>query len=212
MTTADSNEQDLYCVYRIYCTVTEKCYVGKTNNYEKRKKEHVRELKRGCHHSPKLQRAWNKYAGKNGERVFNAKIIESGISADKIDKHERYWIARYDSYRNGYNCTPGGDGRGVQGKPTPWNGVQYPSQSAAARAKGVALTTMQRWIAKGYTCDADVPEYEKPTPWNGIEYPSQREAARAKGVDPATMHTWIAKGYTCDDDVKRGRKRGNAAV
>jgi hypothetical protein len=40
---------------------------------------------------------------------------------------------------------------------TVWNGVEYPSLNAAAKALKVTYDTLQNRLRKGYTCDADVP-------------------------------------------------------
>jgi hypothetical protein len=39
---------------------------------------------------------------------------------------------------------------------TVWNGVEYPSLNAAAKALKVTYDTLQNRLRKGYTCDADV--------------------------------------------------------
>ena len=55
----------------------------------------------------KLYNAMNKY----GKENFYVETIESGIPIDKLDKKEIQYIEEYDSYKNGYNSTKGGDGR-----------------------------------------------------------------------------------------------------
>lgn len=54
-----------YHVYQILNIVNNKCYVGSSTNYSKRKSRHIAGLKSGRHHSIKLQRAWDKYGGDN---------------------------------------------------------------------------------------------------------------------------------------------------
>lgn len=53
-------------VYEILNTVNGKRYIGQAKKFGVRWGAHVRRLKRGVHHSPKLQNAWNKY----GEASF----------------------------------------------------------------------------------------------------------------------------------------------
>lgn len=48
-------------IYRIVCTLTGKQYLGSTCNIARRWSEHRRQLRKGTHHSPLLQNAWNKY-------------------------------------------------------------------------------------------------------------------------------------------------------
>lgn len=78
-------------------------YIGKTLvTVEDRYTFHRSLMKRGKHHSKKLQKAYDKY----GEPTVTT-IEEVAIGAD-IDVREQYWISHYDSYNNGLNCTPGG--------------------------------------------------------------------------------------------------------
>jgi group I intron endonuclease len=70
-------------------------------NFEKRKSRHLRDLKKGLHHSKKLQRSWLKY----GEKKFVFLILEQNIENNLIDR-EQYWINFYDSYKNGFNSRP----------------------------------------------------------------------------------------------------------
>ena len=51
-------------VYRITNIQTQKSYIGITEDFERRKRKHIKELKNNIHHSPKLQNAWN-YWGEN---------------------------------------------------------------------------------------------------------------------------------------------------
>lgn len=53
-------------VYEIFNTATGKRYIGSASKLDARFKRHRSELRRGTHHSPKLQRAWDKY----GEGAF----------------------------------------------------------------------------------------------------------------------------------------------
>ena len=47
----------------------------------------------------------NKYGVKN----FSIEQIEE-CSPDVVNEREKYWIEYYNSFRNGYNATLGGDG------------------------------------------------------------------------------------------------------
>lgn len=48
-------------IYKIVNLINNKCYVGSTNNFNRRKKEHFRLLKQSKSHSSILQKAVNKY-------------------------------------------------------------------------------------------------------------------------------------------------------
>lgn len=91
----------------IYCIrnkVTSECYVGSSVNIEARWSIHKVKLNRKCHHSQKLQAAWNRY----GQHNFYFEIIERIFDSENktLAEREQHWIDKYDSYKNGYNSTP----------------------------------------------------------------------------------------------------------
>lgn len=49
----------------------------------------------------------NKYGVDN----FYYEVLEDKIPYNKLDDKEIYYIDKYDSYKHGYNSTPGGDGK-----------------------------------------------------------------------------------------------------
>ena len=93
----------------IYCIVNNingKKYIGKTNTtIEKRFTTHVRDSSREkCKHRA-LYRAFNKYGVQN----FSIHKLEECKWGEASDR-EIYYIDLYDTFRNGYNETLGGDG------------------------------------------------------------------------------------------------------
>lgn len=91
-------------IYKITNDVTNKVYIGKTTSaIEKRYKEHIKQSK--YNNKYHLYRAMNKY----GLEHFHIEEIEECLS-DKLSEREKYWIKYYDSFKNGYNMTMGGDG------------------------------------------------------------------------------------------------------
>lgn len=194
-----------YCIYRIVCFSTFKMYIGLTSNPNEREYEHFRLLNLGTHYNVHLQRAFNHY----GRKSFYFEVVERGIPTDEIDARERYWIAHFDSYRNGYNESVGGD-LSYRGKSCSWNGIQYDSITAAARANGINSTTMRERLGNGYACDDDlIPAGEqcnKPCVWNGVQYPSQKAAAKALGISKEGMKWRVAHGYTSDEDMPQRRR------
>ena len=94
-------------LYVITNTVNNKKYVGKTINFEQRKQQHLSSLRKGIHHSHKLQRAYNKY----GEDKFVWEKFEIEVKNDQeLALKEIQAISYFNSYENGYNETYGGDG------------------------------------------------------------------------------------------------------
>lgn len=92
----------IYCIHNI---VNNKMYVGESIDVYRRWREHIQELRDGIHVNAHLQRSWDKYGADN----FKFNIIEICEEADLLEK-EKYWIKFYDSFRNRYNQTEGGEG------------------------------------------------------------------------------------------------------
>lgn len=61
-------------VYRITNIQTQKSYVGITEDFGRRKRKHIKELKNNAHHSPKLQNAWNYYGA--DDFIFSYEEVE----------------------------------------------------------------------------------------------------------------------------------------
>src|SRR5258707_1067521 len=161
-----TNNHTTYFIYRIVCFITGQCYIGQTVNLAERKQRHLRELRRNDHHSPHLQQAFNKY----GEQSFYFEALENNVQQKDVDRCEIEWIARFNSFFDGYNFTLGGQTGGSR-TICIWNGITYPSMSTAAHVIGISTSAMGIRIRKGYSCDADVPlNFSQPCVWNCISY------------------------------------------
>lgn len=92
-------------IYKITNKVNEKIYIGKTEqSIEKRFQQHCKDSQRDNIQNRPLYKAMNKY----GIDSFSVELIEE---TDCPEEREQYWIKLYDSFRNGYNATLGGDGK-----------------------------------------------------------------------------------------------------
>lgn len=92
----------------IYCfqnKIDGKCYIGKSINIWDRYKQHINQLNGRYLENKHFINAWHKY----GEENFEFSILEECDIKD-LNAREKYWIAYYDSRRNGYNGTDGGTG------------------------------------------------------------------------------------------------------
>lgn len=93
---------NVFCVYVIWCSLTDKFYVGVT--YQK-VAVRIRQHRRG-------KQFIDREIQQIGWENFDWWVVEKNISAEKIDECEKYWVKFFNSvYPNGYNRTHGGIGR-----------------------------------------------------------------------------------------------------
>jgi group I intron endonuclease len=86
------------CIYRITNLETGQNYIGSTSDYTVRRWHHRKSLRRGEHHSKKLQKAWDNY----GEECFEFAVIKD-VPVDRLFEWEQYYIDRMDA---SYNVLP----------------------------------------------------------------------------------------------------------
>lgn len=91
-------------IYKIENLITHHIYIGQSTNIDTRWRRH----KDGVHSNKKdypLYRAINKYGIDN----FSFDVIEE-CPKESLDEREQFWIKHYNSYKDGYNQTIGGQG------------------------------------------------------------------------------------------------------
>ena len=94
-------------VYLLRNKINDRKYIGKTyKSLEERFKEHVHDSKRERNKKRDLYKAFNFFGSKNFEMIELGKF-EEGI----LEEKETEYIIKYDTYKNGYNQTLGGDGK-----------------------------------------------------------------------------------------------------
>lgn len=87
---------------------TNKIYIGQTKmKFIKRYWHHVWKLNNNCHDNKFIQNSWNKY-GKNDFIFETVELIED---CTKLNIREIYYIEYFDSFKNGFNLTAGGEGK-----------------------------------------------------------------------------------------------------
>lgn len=93
-------------IYKITNKLNNKSYIGKTEKTDPTKRwlEHLRDCKREYKNKRPLYNAINKY----GKENFSFEILEETNNANE---REIYFIDFYNTYKNGYNATVGGDGK-----------------------------------------------------------------------------------------------------
>lgn len=91
-------------IYKITNNINNKCYIGQSIEIEHRFQEHKKLYNWKREKNKILYQAFQKYGIEN----FTFEIIET-CKKEELDKKEQYWINFYNSYKNGYNMTSGGE-------------------------------------------------------------------------------------------------------
>ncbi len=97
----------IYSIYRVVNTVNGKVYIGFDSAWPKRKQTHINKSRSNKSQHFHFHQAIRKY----GEECFVWEVIYQSKDCDHtLNKMESYFIKEYDSFRNGYNQTLGGQG------------------------------------------------------------------------------------------------------
>lgn len=95
------------CIYKITNLTNNKSYIGLTiRSPQMRWSEHVYRSKHITNESQTICKAIHKYGVNN----FSFEVIEDNITDCDLQEREKYYISLFNTYHNGYNETPGGDG------------------------------------------------------------------------------------------------------
>lgn len=135
-------------IYLVTNLINGKKYVGKTSSTpEQRFKNHVndsfRQYKR-CNSA--LHDAIRKY----GSEYFEVKQLEK-CDINILNEREIYWIRYYNTYKDGYNSTLGGDGSMVYEMPSKEDIIQSITESKnitdLCKRYGIYQYTLNNWLA-----------------------------------------------------------------
>lgn len=89
-------------IYKAVNKINKKIYIGQTiRSLKERKRDHIK-----CEDNTYFHNALRKYGTDN----FEWFEIDSADNINDLNYLEKYWIEFYNSYKNGYNMTTGGDG------------------------------------------------------------------------------------------------------
>ena len=95
-------------IYKITNQLNGKMYIGKTTDtIENRWKAHLHDSRKERCKTRHLYAAMNKY----GTDKFKIEEVEYITDLSILNEREKYWITYYNTYKNGYNETYGGDGK-----------------------------------------------------------------------------------------------------
>lgn len=179
------NISGIYCIKNI---ANGKIYIGSAVNLRKRWNEHRRTLRLGSHHSPTMQRAWNKY----GEHSFQFSILEPIDDPINLISREQAWLDAMRSFDQaiGYNINPKADSR----LGTKWTEERKAEFSASRKGfgKGKKLSEVHKQALLAGKKAAGVSEDTRR---------KMSESARSRARAPISDETKKKIG-----DANRGRK------
>lgn len=84
-------------IYKITNIITGKSYIGQSKDIRKRLMEHLR------HNESVIDKEIQEY----GYSCFETELLEE-CKVEELDEKEDYYIQKYDTINNGYNCVRGG--------------------------------------------------------------------------------------------------------
>jgi len=94
-------------IYKIWNDINGKSYIGKTEqSIEQRWRKHIIDSRKVNIDGRPLYKAMNKY----GIEHFHIEEIEK-CDSNIVNDREKYWIEYFNTFKNGYNATIGGDGK-----------------------------------------------------------------------------------------------------
>ena len=94
-------------IYKITNIINNKCYIGLSNNLHKRIEHHKYTLINNQHYNEYLQRSVNKYGIDNF--TFEILFKKEFIDRNNLNLLEQTFISIFNSFKEGYNQTSGGD-------------------------------------------------------------------------------------------------------
>lgn len=96
-----------YFIYSITNSRNNKRYIGYTNDLNRRLFDHLTQLSLKQHPNLKMQRDYN-------EEDFSIEVLATYLNKDNefVAEREKEFISKYDSFKNGYNQTAGGERQG----------------------------------------------------------------------------------------------------
>jgi group I intron endonuclease len=95
-------------IYKITNMVNDKYYIGSAQSFEKRKWQHINDMRRGVHKNPRLQAAWNKY----GPDAFVFEVIEVVPEDREVFDIENTYLYKCVGQPDCYNINT--DARGMR--------------------------------------------------------------------------------------------------
>lgn len=111
-------------IYKYTNKINGHCYIGQSINLEKRQYCHKSSSfnANANDYNSQFHQAVRKYGWDNFAYEILAELTPEEYTAEGLNTLERYFIKQYDSFRNGYNATEGGDDNPNKGRKGSLNG------------------------------------------------------------------------------------------
>lgn len=169
-------------IYKFTCKENNKVYIGQSLNIENRFKSHANNYSNGNldDYQTKFYRALRKHGFEN----FSFDILEIVDDIQLLNEREAYWIEQYDSFKNGYNSTPGGDA--VTGNNELHPNAKNTNEAILELKKKLVETTISQYdLAKEYNItQSTVSLINLGERWSDLgefNYPLRKKEARRSG-------------------------------
>ena len=180
-------------IYKITNTKNNKSYIGiTTRNLKKRWEQH---------------KVADTYIGrairKSGEENFLFEELDKATSLNELVELEKGYIKLFDSLKNGYNQSIGGDF--PEALPITLDGVEYETQSIAANHFGLDIKLVRnrisrcRWtIREAYGLDEPPVLHSHEIEVEGTKYKSITTAAKKYNLDHRLVWQRLKLGWTTE--------------
>ena len=171
----------------------------------------------------KPSRRWSNGNGYKRQYVYNAIekydwdnikhiIVKEHLSAEEACNLEQELIEQYDSIRNGYNCTPGGEFSGGSPKYYDYKNQKYSIyemlEDNNINKYNISYDCAKWRLLKGWsiedTFDTPQPEKYNLYEYNGKQYNVYQLAEISNiGITPHGIQTRIRRGYSVEDAITK---------
>lgn len=176
-----NNNQKVGIIYCFHNKLNNKRYIGQTIHPEGRYKYHIKHLGNYIGNN-QFYRALNKY---DKLEYWDYSILEDNVLQKDLDDREIYWISYYDSFKNGYNMTLGGDGfKGLFGELNSMFGKKHSEESKqkmSSNRKGKGVGENNVWYGKHLPNEVKEKIRKKLTGYKHTEEAKQNMSIAGKG-------------------------------
>ncbi|EJG0960543.1 GIY-YIG nuclease family protein [Vibrio parahaemolyticus] len=185
---------DIYgYIYTITVHETGLKYVGLAIDLKERKKQHTNDLANAHPIPGDLYGDMIRY----GQTEFDMVVIDKGKSKRQLAELEKKWIAKLNTFKNGYNKTQGGI-------PVSYKGQLFPSIKFACKALGITVDPVRDRMRKGMSFQEAVDD----TFSTGYFYDNQffMDASRLAAhcnVDHNSLYMYLRTSDSVEDAIEK---------